>query len=206
MNDTKISIGKLLRADNSQFVAGCRVSELDAPAFGALVRVNLSEKIDIYGLISNISIADDGLVRQLVSGVSLPPEYTADNRYNRNLPVEISVLTVGYREEQAIYHLLPPRPPLSLDTIYLCSPAEMVSFTSSGCFGYFRHILRAFTLPVSELLAAHLKQAHAAHLTQGDPHWRTSAARELITLLRDDHTTLTNVLGALANIDPDWAA
>lgn len=206
MNESKITIGKLLRADNSQFVAGCRVSELDAPAFGALVRVELGEKIDVYGLISNISIADDGLVRQLVSGVSLPPEYSADNRFNRNLPVEISVLTVGYREELAIYHLLPPRPPLSLDTIYLCSPAELVSFTSCGRFGYFRHILRAFTLPVGELLAAHLKQAHTAHLAAGNPQWFAEAARELITLLRDDHTTLTNVLGALANIDPDWAA
>jgi len=207
MNDTeKITIGKLLRADNAGFVAGCRVSELEAPAFGALVRVKLAGNIDVFGLIANISISDDGLVRQLVSGVSIPAEYTADNRYNRNLPVEISVLTVGYREAQHIYHLLPPRPPLSLDTIYQCTPQELIDFTSTGHFGYFRHILRSLDLPVSELLASHLKLARAAHLLQGDPNWFADAARELITLLRDDHATLTSVLGALANIDPDWAA
>ena len=73
MNDNqKITIGKLLRADNAGFVAGCRVSELEAPAFGALVRVEVANDIQIYGLISNISISDDGLVRQLVSGVSMP--------------------------------------------------------------------------------------------------------------------------------------
>lgn len=207
MNDNqKITIGKLLRADNAGFVAGCRVSELEAPAFGALVRVEVANDIQIYGLISNISISDDGLVRQLVSGVSIPAEYTADNRYNRNLPVEISVLTVGYREGRQTYHLLPPRPPLSLDTIYLCTAKELMEFTSTGHFGYFRHILRSLDLPISELLASHLKMARTAHLLQGNPNWFADAARELITLLRDDHATLTSVLGALANIDPDWAA
>ena len=117
------------------------------------------------------------------------------------------MLTVGYREGRQTYHLLPPRPAtFSLDTIYLCTPAELWRFTSSGHFGYFRHILRSLTLPISELLASHLKMAHASHLLQGDPNWFADAARELITLLRDDHATLTSVLGALANIDPDWAA
>ncbi len=33
-----IEIGRLLRAGTTGFIAGCRVSQLDAPAFGALVR------------------------------------------------------------------------------------------------------------------------------------------------------------------------
>jgi len=83
----KIAIGKLLRADNSHFVAGCRVRELETPALGSLCKVDLGENLEVYGLITNIIINDDGLVRQMVSGVSIPSEYTADNRYNRNLPV-----------------------------------------------------------------------------------------------------------------------
>ncbi len=94
-----IPIGKLLRAENSRFVAGCRVKELETPALGSLVKVKLEDQSEIYGLITHILINDDNLVRQLVSGVSIPPsEYTADNRYNRNLPVEIHVLTVGYAQ------------------------------------------------------------------------------------------------------------
>lgn len=205
MNETnKITIGKLLRADNSGFIAGCRVSELDAPMLGALTKVPMEDGSEIFGLISNISISDDGLVRQLVSRVAIPPEYTADNRYNRNLPVEINVLAVGHRTNKEIYHLLPPRPPLSLDTIYLCTTEELRQFTSVGHFGYFRHIMRAIDLPISEILAAHLKAAKAAHEESGNVIWFSQAAQELITLLRDDHTTLTNVLGALANIDPSW--
>ncbi len=192
-------IGKLLRSDNTGFVAGCRVSELQAPTFGALVKVPIENGTEIYGLVSNISISDDGLVRQIVSGASIPSEYTADNRYNRNLPVEISVLAVGYQEKERIYHLLPPRPPLSLDSIYLCSQDELCDFTSAGHFGYFRHILRATDLPIGELLAAHLKDARSAHDSKGDETWFNNAAQELITLLRDDYHTLMSVLGALAD-------
>jgi len=195
----KIMIGKLLRSDNTGFVAGCRVSELQAPTFGALVKVPIENGAEIYGLVSNISISDDGLVRQIVSGVSIPSEYTADNRYNRNLPVEISVLAVGYQEKERIYHLLPPRPPLSLDSIYLCSQDELCNFTSAGHFGYFRHILRATDLPIGELLAAHLKDARSAHDSKGAKTWFNNAAQELITLLRDDYQTLMSVLGALAD-------
>lgn len=200
MSDTKkIMIGKLLRSDNTGFVAGCRVSELQAPTFGALVKVPIENGTKIYGLVSNISISDDGLVRQIVSGASIPSEYTADNRYNRNLPVEISVLAVGYQEKEHIYHLLPPRPPLSLDSIYLCSQDELCNFTSAGHFGYFRHILRATDLPIGELLAAHLKDARNAHDLKGAETWFNNAAQELITLLRDDYQTLMSVLGALAD-------
>lgn len=200
MSDTKkIIIGKLLRSDNTGFVAGCRVSELQAPTFGALVKVPIENGSEIYGLVSNISISDDGLVRQIVSGASIPSEYTADNRYNRNLPVEISVLAIGYQEKERIYHLLPPRPPLSLDSIYLCSLDELCNFTSAGHFGYFRHILRAEDLPIGELLAAHLKDARSAHTSKGDETWFNNAAQELITLLRDDYQTLMSVLGALAD-------
>lgn len=85
--------------------------------------------------------------------------------------------------------------------IYLCEPEELYLFTSSGRFGYFRHILRAVDLPVGELLAAHLRQAQAAHLAHGNPAWIETATQEAITLLRDDYPTLMAVLAALADLD-----
>jgi hypothetical protein len=124
----------------------------------------------------------------------------ADNRVNRNVPLELSVLTVGYRLDGKVSHLLPPRPPLSLDVIYLCSAEEIRQFTGVGRFGYFRHILRATDLPVGELLAAHIQQASAAHTEAGKGEWRNAATQELITLLRDDYATLMSVLGALGEV------
>ncbi len=198
-----LEIGKLLRAGTTGFVAGCRVSQLDAPELGALVRAPLAAGYEVYGLIYDIHIDDDGLVRQLVTAESVPPEVIADNRANRNVPVEISVLAVGYRQEGRISHLLPPRPPLSLDAIYLCDADEVCRFTSAGRFGYFRHVLRAVDLPVGELLAAHMRQAQAAHAAGGDPNWVSAATQELITLLRDDYAVLMSVLSTLsdANIE-----
>lgn len=194
-----IEIGRLLRASTGEFVVGCRVPELEVPAFGHLVRAPLGEQLQVYGLIYDIRIDDDGLVRQLVTAEGVDPGVIADNRLNRNVPVEMSVLAVGYRRGDQIRHLLPPRPPLSLDVIYLGSAEELRQFTGAGHFGYFRHILRASDLPAGELLAAHLEQAHTAHLEAGNPDWLNAATQELIAVLRDDYQQLMHVLGALAD-------
>ncbi|MBI3158433.1 MAG: hypothetical protein HYZ26_02400 [Chloroflexi bacterium] len=188
-------IGRMLRGSTTEFVVGCKVTQLEAPEFGALVRAPLGNGLHVYGLISAISIEDDGLVRQLVTADTVEESIIADNRLNRNVPIEMTVLVVGHKNER-IQHLLPPRPPLSLDVIELCPPEEVAEFTAAGRFGYFRHILRAENVPVGELLAAHLKAAHAAH---GDDGWAQRAAQELITLLRDDYSSLTSVLSALGD-------
>ena len=149
-----IQIGHLLHSSTTQFVAGCAVSQLEAPAFGALVRAPLDQDYSVYGLIYDIHIDDDGLVRQLVTAGNVSPEVMRDNRERRIVPVEMSVLTVGYEQGGKIFHLLPPRPPLSLDVIYLCSDAELAKFTGGSCrkdFGYFRHILQAKDIPIGEV-------------------------------------------------------
>jgi len=192
-----IEIGRLLRAGTAGCVIGCRVSQLETPVFGGLVRIPLDSGYQVYGLIHDIHIDDDGLVRQLVTAPNLSDEVLLDNRVNRNVPVEISVLFCGYESSGQISHLLPPRPPLSLDAIYPCSDAELVHFTSAGQFGYFRHVLRNEEIPQGEVLAAHLQQASLAHTAAGQPEWVRSATQELITLLRDDYPTLVGVLSAL---------
>jgi hypothetical protein len=197
---SQIEIGRLLRASTSGFVVGCRISQLDAPSFGCFVRVSLPNDYHVYGLIYDIHIDDDGLVRQLVTAEGVDPGIIEDNRVNRNVPLEMSVLAIGYRLGTVISHLLPPRPPLSLDVIYMCDDDETCEFTSAGRFGYFRHVLRAADLPIGELLAAHVGLASAAHVKKGNLHWRDTATQELITLLRDDYPTLMAVLGAIGDL------
>jgi hypothetical protein len=202
MKSSGIVIGRLLSAGNTAFTVGCSVTQVNVPAFGALVRVtpNQTDDYHVYGLIHDIHIEDDGLVRQLVTTDTVDAAVIADNRINRNVPVEMSVLAVGYRQGDRIYHLLPPRPPLSLDVIYQCEAHDICAFTAAGRFGYFRHVLRAVDLPVGELLAAHIQQARRAHLEAGNSDWANAATRELITLLRDDYPTLMGVLDALGDV------
>lgn len=197
---TAIAFGRLLRASTTGFVVGCRVAEPEAPVFGALVRVPLQQDLQVYGLVYDIHIDDDGLVRQLATSAEIDETVVADNRTNRNVPIEMSVLSAGYEQAGLVRHLLPPRPPLTLDQIFVCSPQELCHFTGQGRFGYLRHVLRATDLPVAELLAAHLEQAAQAQRAVGDPEWFNRATHELITLLRDDYPLLQQVLSALADI------
>lgn len=192
---TQIEIGRLLRAGTTGFVVGCRVSQFTVPAFGGLVRAPLGEGYQVYGLIHDIHIDDDGLVRQLVTADNVSEEVMKDNRERRIVPVEMSVLAVGYEQDGKIHHLLPPRPPLSLDVIYLCDDKDIARFTEK--LGYFRHILNAKDAPIGEVIAAHIQQASAAHK---DKAWKDRATQEVITLLRDDYPTLMSVLGALGEV------
>ncbi len=199
----EIEIGRLLRAGITGCVVGCRVSQA-TPILGGLVRIPLDDRLEVYGLIHDIHIDDDGLVRQLVTAENVSEEVLTDNRINRNVPLEMSVLHVGYRQDGRISHLLPPRPPFSLDRIYLCSEDELRAFTSVGRFGYFRHVLRAIDAPTGELLAAHMQQAQAAHRSAGKQDWAANATQELITLLRDDYPTLMSVLSTLGDAEIEY--
>ena len=190
-----IEIGRLLRAGTTGFIAGCRVNQLDAPSFGALVRAPLGDGYQIFGIIHDIHIDDDGLVRQLVTAEGISHEVMKDNRERRIVPVEMSVLAVGYEQDGKIFHLLPPRPPLSLDVIYKCDNVDLARFTAK--FGYFRHIVNNQEIPVGEVVAAHILQAQSAHK---DKTWQERATQEVITLLRDDYPTLMSVLGALSDV------
>lgn len=192
-----IEIGRLLRAGTTGFIAGCRVNQLDAPSLGALVRAPLPNAYQIFGIIYDIHIDDDGLVRQLVTADNVSEEVMRDNRERRIVPVEMSVLAVGYEQDGKVFHLLPPRPPLSLDVICLCDEEDIMRFT--GRFGYFRHIINNKEIPVGEVVAAHLQQAGRARGLESGK-WKEAATHEIIALLRDDYPTLMSVLGALSDI------
>ena len=196
-----IEIGRLLRSGTTGFVVGCKVQQIGAPSFGAMVQVPLEAGYQVYGLIYDIHIDDDGLVRQLITAENISEEVLRDNRENRTVPVEIGVLALGYEENGQVSHLLPPRPPLSLDVITLCTPEEVVRFTGAGRLGYLRHILRDPKLPTDELLAAHLKQARAAHEASGDRDWFSGAVQEVIELLKDDRQRLMGVLAAASELE-----
>src|SRR5690554_2241240 len=127
MAERTYEVGYLLRSNISGFVAGSPVTDQETPRFGGLVKAPLGQN-SIYGLVYDISIVDDGLVRQLVTAPRVDPTVIADNRTNRTVPLEISVLAVGYGQGGTISHLLPPRAPLSLELIEECAAEEIAAF------------------------------------------------------------------------------
>jgi hypothetical protein len=198
-----LQIGRLLRANTSGCVVGCKVTQVETPSLGSLVRIPMDETANfcIYGLITDIHVEDDGLVRQLVTAENVSEEVILDNRNNRNVPLEISVAFCGYKKDKKISHLLPARPPLTLDKIFLCSEHDIFEFTALPLFGYFRHLLRNKDIPVGEVLASHLQQTVPIHQSCDNADWINRAVKELITALRDDYPVLIDVLRALADAD-----
>jgi hypothetical protein len=194
------SAGRLLRSNTRGCVVGCHVSQ-QVPAFGSMIYIP-TETGKIFGLVHDIHIDDDGLVRQLAAADNVPDEIILDNRTNRNVPVEMSILFIGFAHGEKISHLLPPRPPLSLDEMYICDADDLRKFTSAGQLGYFRHILSNQEIPTGDLLSAHLQAAKTAHDEGGDPDWTNAAIQEIIILLRDNHEMMTNVLGAISDAFP----
>lgn len=192
-------IGYILRANTSSAVSGCRITNQTLPSLGSLVKIEQEDGTIIYGIVFDQRIEDDGLVRQLVTAANIRQDVIDDNRHNRTVPVEISILFCGFRREEQIFHLLPPRPPLTLDQVLPCSEQETCTFTSSGRFGYFRHILRGTEFAIGEVFALHLSQVCDIQIEHGSPAWITAATQEIITLLRDDYATLMTVLGALSD-------
>lgn len=203
LTPTSIQIGRLLRASTTGCVIGCQVNQVENLTFGGMVRIPAATGYQIFGLVYDIHIDDDGLVRQLVTADHVSDMLIQDNRLNRNIPVEISVLFIGYQRNAKISHLMPPRPPLSLDEIFSCSAQEMLTFTADRRFGYFRHILGSPDLPSAELLAAHLQQMNDVYRQLNDTTWLEASVSELIVLLRDDYETLNRVLGAVSEIYQD---
>ena len=197
---TSIEIGRLLRANTSGCVMACKVPSDHLPAFGQMVRIPMDDGTKIFGLIYETTIQDDGLVRQLAIGPHVSDEVIEDNRKNRNMPLEISVSFVGWSAENHTYQTRVPRPPLSLNKIFLCSDEELLSFVSSGKFGYLRGLLRDMEIPGADLLTAHLKQVLDTLNHQSPAPEVENALREIIALLKDDYPQLMDVLSAISEI------
>ncbi len=184
-----IPVGRVLRSSTSNFMIGTRVLQAAVPLFGAFVKAHLEDGYDAIGLVYDVLIADDPLVRQLVTAGR--PEYIADQRANRQVPIEISVLVVGHARNGRMYQYLPAQPPIALDEIVTCNRDEIVKFTED--FTYFRTVLNAKDAPADELLAASLRLAAEARGTQGRD-FLVRAGRELSRLLAFDAVRLEGLL------------
>jgi hypothetical protein len=198
MSDQPNEVGRVLRASTMDFTVGVRKLQQNLPRFGALIRVQ-TDSTTIYGLIYDVLIDDDPFVRQLLAARDLRDEEVKDQRENRLVPAEVSVLAIGYGEAGTIYHLLPPQPPAALDMVYQCDDAEVKQFGSrlnKPCFDYFRLILQSQGIPADELLAASLREGARVRGSAGQ-QYLIDAGRELARILAIDPVRLDNILRRL---------
>ncbi len=196
---TAPAIGRLLRSSTMGFVFGCVVPEPDVPCFGDLVKAPAQRgQAEVIGLVYDITIEDDLFVRQMVATPDLSEAYILDQRENRQVPIEVSVLAVGHRNGGAYFQALPPQPPITLDQIRLCPQDEVCAFNEQ--LDYLSLILAAPDIPADELLGSALRNAAAA-LPAGERRpFLIRAGQECARLLCRDLVRLENVLRKIKQV------
>lgn len=187
-------IGRVLRSSTAGFSAGARVNQIGSPSFGMVVKAQPrdEDREAIYGLLYNIHIDDDPLVKQMVLAENVTEEAIRDHRNHRIVPIEMSVLAIAYRANNGFMrHALPPRPPMSLDPVCLCSDEEIQEVMTR--FDFFQLVFNA-QVPSAQLLAAALMLAAATFPEEQQYDYLVSAGREAGRLLSGDMARLDNLL------------
>jgi hypothetical protein len=195
--DTQFMIGRVLRASTRGFSCGTHSTRIDyRHDFGAFVKAPIANdaSVIVMGLIYSVEIKDDLLINELVMADSVDPNVLRDQRENRLIPVEISVINVGVIDQGRIVHSLPPRPPMSLSPVTLCTAEEVYEFTQS--FEFFRLIVNASEVPSDDLMAAMLRYSSLAYPEPDRYEFMVRAGRHLGTLLSMDMKRL----GAILNL------
>lgn len=163
-NNNLKRVGRVLRASTRGFDCGTHSRDIgDQHDFGAFVRAPIANtnhdegNIQAVGLIYKVEIKDDQLISELVLGEAVPDMVLRDQRENRMIPVEVKVVNIGFLVGDTMIHSLPPRPPLSLSDVELCTPPEVYRFTQRPEF--FRLVLNASEVPSDDLVAAAIRYA-----------------------------------------------
>ncbi len=190
-------IGRVRHARVPEFVFGTRLPESAAPRFGSLVRTRLRAlDVTVYGLVYDIEVnADDAGTTRLLSVADDLRDEEVEWERNRLIPLDVSVLCVGYRDASGLLRQsLPPQPPIALDAIHICDDADVRDFHSQ--LAYFRLVLDARNAPADEVLAASIR--YAAEVMTGDRRaFILGCGRELARLLAGDSARLEQILRRL---------
>lgn len=193
-------IGRMLSANSRECVVSALTPQNEIPAFGSMLRIPMGEgQPEIYGVVTDVTLEEDGFLRQIAGSADISEEVIRDAQENRNVPIVIRVAFIGYMEGDKVLHLLPPRPPVTLTEIYPCTNREICEFTRK--LGYLRLLLNITTLPAGELLAVHLRLTAKAHVQMGDTDWAQRAVEEIMELLSGSPDGLIAVMGAIGDAE-----
>ena len=189
-------VGEIIQASTTDFVAQC-YELYQSPPLGSLVKTR-DQDVELYGIVYNATTTSlEPGRRPIARGKDEASEeevYKSSPQLLKLLRSEFGVVVVGHRQNDKLYHYLPPSPARIHGFVYLCSLEEVKEFSQSLDF---LNILINTHLPVSvdELVAAALRQMSQAH---EDPHtFLVAAGKELAILLSGQFNQLKAILGRL---------
>lgn len=191
-------VGRVLRASTRGYACGTHSNRIDfRHDFGAFVKVPLANDKELFaiGIIYSVEIKDDLLINELVMAESVNANVLRDQRENRLIPVEISVLNIGYGVRKTFAPSLPPRPPMSLSQVHLCTADEVFYFTHQT--DYFRLVLNASEVPTDDLMAAMIRYAANAYHDSERYDFMVRTGQQLTRLLSSDTKRLASILALM---------
>jgi len=188
--------GEVIEASTTDFVAQC-YELYQSPPLGSMVKTR-DLPVELYGIVYNaVTTSLEPGRHPIARGKDESSEeeiYRSSPQLLQLLRSEFSALVVGHKQNDNLYHYLPPKPARIHGFVYLCSPEEVKEFSQS--FG-FLNILANAHLPVTtdELIAACLRQMSPVY---EDRHaFLVAAGKELAVLLSGDLNQLKAILGRI---------
>ncbi|MBN1488065.1 MAG: hypothetical protein JW981_10515 [Anaerolineae bacterium] len=192
-----ITIGSVLSADIRGFVVASRIPEPDVPTFGTFVNAPIQQaQASVIGIVYDIRLEPDPFLRGIAATVNEADEQyrevIADQREVRLLPVEISAISVGYRDNEGYQPGLPPQPPMLLHQITVCTKEEVNELTQKPDFLHI--LLESRDVPADELIITVLQRTARLRPEQEREQYLLSAARYLARYLGKDPLRLGAIL------------
>jgi len=189
-------VGEVIEAGTTEFIAQC-YELYGSPPLGSLVKT-ADQPLELYGIVyfTTTSSLEPGR-RPIARGRDEASEeevYRSSPQLMKLLRTEFSALVVGHRQDDKLFHYLPPKPARIHGFVYLCSPDEVREFSQSLDF---LNILVNTHLPVSaeELVAASLRQMSEVY--EDRQKFLVAAGKELAVLLGGEFNRLKAILGRI---------
>ncbi len=199
-------IGEIIETASIGFIA--ESFELNSPPpLGGLVAVHMpagtaerTAETTVYAVVTYGQTVglDPGrrAIRRSTAAVFDEAIYRENPELDHVLRTEFGAALVGFLAGGQVRQHLPSQPPPLHFSVQAVPREELQQFTSS--LSYLRLLLTyAGPVPPPQVLAAHVREVYQQR--SADRAWLDAAARELATLLKDDHQALLTVLYA---IDP----
>jgi len=186
-------IAEVIEASTTEFVAQC-YELYQLPPLGSLVKT-IDAPVELYGIVYNATTASiEPGRRPIARGKDEKDEaaiYQSNPQLLKLLRSEFTTLVVGHRQDDRLYHYLPPTPARIHGFVYLCPMEEIREFSQSLAF---LNILLRSSLPVSveELTAASLRQMSQAY--DDKRAFLLAAGKELAVMLGGDFNRLKAIL------------
>ncbi len=187
-------VGEVIEASTADFTAEC-YELYQLPPLGSLVKTT-DLPVELYGIVCHATTASiEPGRRPIARGKDETSEeaiYQSSPQLVKLLRSEFSALVVGHRQDDKLYHYLPPKPARIHGFVYLCPPDEVREFSRS--FDFLSILINTrLPVPAEEVVAASLRNMSQAH--EDSRAFLVAAGKELAVLLGGEFSRLKAILG-----------